>query len=288
MIDIHSHILPQLDDGAADFGISLEMLRTAAEDGITHIIATPHSRDGESTVTLDSIKDGVRRLNLIAAEHDVDIKVFPGTEWAVVRNISKLLKDGYGCLLAGSRYILIEYSPWQDSAFYKESVFEIMSAGYVPILAHPERYINILRHPNSLVRFVQKGGLVQVNATSITGLEGKVIRNFVFKMMKHNLVHFVATDAHSVGRRAPILSKAYDIVKKKFGADYCERLFCINGERVVQDERITVPEPISFRRRMFSMFKTREAGDPASGARGHGGQVLSPREAERQDVGAER
>ncbi|MDD4496095.1 MAG: hypothetical protein PHV32_17435 [Eubacteriales bacterium] len=258
MIDIHSHILPQMDDGAADFGCSLEMLRMAANDGITRIIATPHSKDGISTVVLESINDGVRRLNKIAEEHDINIEAFAGTEWLVEPDIPKLMKDGYGCVLAGSRYILVEFSPWQDPAFYRESIFEIMATGYVPILAHPERYSGVLKHPNTLFRYVQKGGLVQVNATSITGLEGKEVRNLVFRLMKHDLVHFVATDAHGVGRRSPVLSKAYGIVKKKFGADYCEKLFCTNGEKVLRDERITVPEPISFKRRIFGLLKPKD------------------------------
>jgi protein-tyrosine phosphatase len=251
VIDIHSHVLPKLDDGATDFDFSLEMLRIAERDGITCIIATPHSRVRDMTIDLQSIVDGVKRLNQIAEENNMNVKVFAGTEWDIVLGIPKMISNGFGCSLAASRYLLIEYSPWQDIAFYQEQFFEIMAAGYVPILAHPERYASLLRHPNDLYRFVQKGGLFQVNAASVTGLEGPRMRKFVFSLMRHGLVHFVASDAHDTGKRAPVLKKAYIKVSRRFGKDYADKLFRLNGKCVLNDERIIVPEPIRFRRPLF-------------------------------------
>lgn len=247
MIDIHTHVLQHMDDGAADENIALEMLRIAVVDGITEIIATPHSQVGKEIITRDEIDREVAALNRTAEKEGLNITVSSGCEWSVVSGIPELINKGYGCPLAGGRYVLLELAPWQDLSFYNNAIYEIMIAGYVPILAHVERYNSVLKHPGDLSRAIRKGVLVQVNANSICGNSGRKVRAFVMNLIKHRMVHFVSSDAHNTDNRAPVLSKAYGIVEKKFGAAMAEKLFYTNGFKVINDEQIYSDDPVYIR-----------------------------------------
>lgn len=244
MIDIHSHILPEIDDGAKDADTSGAMLRMAAADGITHIIATPHSLPGEYAVEFSRVKENVDRLNEYAGKENLDVKVYAGTEWSIGSGISGRIKEGFGCRLAESRYVLVELPMWQDPEYYKSSFYELMIDGYVPILAHPERYASLHEKPDLLERMISKGMLMQVNATSITGSEGRQIKRFVNKMIQRGQAHFVASDAHGTIRRPPVMSGAYRIVKRRFGRDTADALFTYNGMAVINDEEIITREHI--------------------------------------------
>lgn len=244
MIDIHAHIIPDIDDGAKDSDTSLKMLRMAAADGITHMIATPHSLPGEYAVEFPRVKEKVDRLNEYAEKENLGIKVYTGTEWSIGNGISKRIKENFGCPLAGSRYVLVEIPLWQDPEYYKSAFYELMLDGYVPVFAHPERYGSLHEKPELLERMISKGVLMQVNATSITGLEGRAIKRFVYKMISRGQAHFVASDAHGTGRRPPKLSGAYNIVKRRFGQDTTDALFIANGMSVINDEKIIIREHI--------------------------------------------
>lgn len=244
MIDIHSHILPRLDDGSTNANVSFEMLEIAAADGITGIIASPHSQAGKDLITKEAIDREVDALNQRAQKEGLGISVLPGCEWSVVSGIPELIEQGFGCSMAHGRYLLLELSPWQELSFYRNAVFEIMIAGYVPILAHAERCSSILRHPSELLRAIQKGVLVQVNANSVCGRNGRKIKTFVLNLIKKRMVHFIASDAHNTDSRPPMLSEAYEVVKKKFGEDTAQRLFYANGLKVMHDEQIYLDDPL--------------------------------------------
>ena len=209
MLDLHSHILPGVDDGAPDMDVSIEMAGTAVADGIQMIVATPHINfDYE----LDPLEIGRRvgELNLALAERNVPLGVLPGAEIAISR-LNTLEQDVLRTLrLGGGPYLLVE-SPYAGSTPYLEDVlFDLELRGFRTILAHPERCPMFERDRDRLARLVERGVLCSVTAGSMAGQFGRRVKTFTVHMFRERLVHDVASDAHDDHRRRAELRWAFD------------------------------------------------------------------------------
>jgi len=239
MIDIHSHILPELDDGAPDPETSLAMAKTAVSEGIRSIIATPHFIEGSAeTAKKEVVVERVEELNSCLKAHNIDLTIYPGNEIFISPEIPELLKKGELATLNNSRYVLLEL-PMGSIPVYTESVlYEIQLLGLTPVIAHPERNREIIENTGVTGKLADKDVLFQMNAGSITGFYGSSVKKTAWKLLREGIVSFVATDAHNNRSRTPAVREAYEAVRRKFGESMALELFSYNPERVLTDEGV--------------------------------------------------
>lgn len=237
-IDIHSHILPGLDDGSDSFEMSMQMLRCAADDGISGIILTPHNKPGHRHRLFSEIMSRVEGLRKMLSEAGISIDLYMGSELYYRNGLLGEFENDIAGTLAGSRYVLVEFNPPEDYEYIRNGIYALLTGGYYPILAHAERYRNVCAEKSRIDDLIEMGCYIQVNAGSVMGKAGPKSKRFVRNMLKQRQVHFVATDAHDMGKRAPHLSDCAYFIRKKYGGDYSQQLFCENPLHVIRDEEI--------------------------------------------------
>jgi protein-tyrosine phosphatase len=227
MIDIHCHILPALDDGPLDIEGSLAMARVAAEDGIRVIVATPHITGDRLGVTPEVIRERVRELQSAIDIAGIPIGVLPGAEHELSDRLSERVRQGQAMTIAdGGRYILVEM-PFTGGQMLlvEHAVFALQLAGLTAVIAHPERSSAATgRQSDMLRRLSQRGCLLQVNAGSLLGWEGRRIRDAARRLLRAGLVDVLATDAHNLRDRRPALSPCARYVGRFAGAGAFEEL----------------------------------------------------------------
>src|SRR5580704_17516662 len=201
MVDIHCHILPGIDDGSKSWEMTAEMCRMAAQDGITHIVATPHSNDVYEY-------NRERYTEMLGQLHDAGdgkLTFSLGCDFHFsYDNIQDALANPRRYTIGDSQYLLIEFSDYGIPPSVKQGVFAITSRGMVPIITHPERNRPLLNRPEEVLPLVEQGCLVQVTANSLTGAWGARSKKMVEWLLKREAVHVVASDAHDPVHRRPI------------------------------------------------------------------------------------
>lgn len=237
-IDIHCHIMPGVDDGAKDAETSLEMLRIAQKNGIQHIVLTPHHKPMHHNVSPDHNKKYTKALWELAQKNGIDVKLYSGNEIYYSDETFDELVSGRICTLAGSDYVLVEFHPTNPYKAIHNAIYQVQAAGFIPVLAHVERYSDMVSHASYVQEMVDMGCYIQVNASSIMGKYGFGISHFTKKLLKNHLVHFVASDAHDTDGRAPQLSECREFVGRKFGNEYSDRLFWNNPMCIINNEVI--------------------------------------------------
>ena len=236
IIDIHSHILHDLDDGPADLKTAIEMCRTACSNGTSDIIATPHIFHKSFDVDFKTAKSRFTELKKELKKEELSIEIHLGFECRINENlIHKLIKSPEYTLCGKGKYFLLEL----DSLFvpppdFDTFIFESRSKGLRPILVHPERYYRHLKEITMLEGLVERGLQIQVTAASITGRHGKGLRKFTEKMLKTGIIHFVASDIHCLDSDEYELRDAYDRVTRLVGEERAKALF-INNPRMIID-----------------------------------------------------
>ena len=240
MIDLHCHILPGVDDGAKNLEESLEMARIAESEGIKKIINTSHYHPEFEYIMGDSLLSEVQKFNKILKENNIDIEVFIGNELYYSDNLLEYIENKDFYTLNNSRYLLIEFSPTSFPKNIGDIVYELKIRGYIPILAHVERYRAVHENINLIKNAIKEGALIQINASSLTSKGPKEFERVCNDLIKQNMVHFVATDAHSSTRRRPLIKDAYDVVCSKYGESLANNLFNLNAQKVLNNEEIIV------------------------------------------------
>ncbi len=232
-IDIHSHILPALDDGARTTEQAVNMLKLAEEQGIRHIIATPHNMPGKGCPPYTVVQEKVNRLQKICEEEGIGIQIGVGTEYFFREEVLELLEKEEIISLNGSEYVLVEFDPSVEKRYFRNALRNVLANGYRPVIAHIERYVNIVNDLIFVDEVKKMGALIQVNAASVVGENGRQSKTLVKKLLKEHLVDFVATDAHSDGRRGPYMQKCGILLQKKYGSEYANKLLFQNAiERI--------------------------------------------------------
>jgi protein-tyrosine phosphatase len=223
MIDIHNHLLPALDDGASGMAETMRMCRIAAADGIRTIVATPHSFNGEFVNEPAKIKFLVKRLNEDLSKEGLDLRVVPGMEIRIIPNMMELLSCGKLLALNEGRYFLIEFPFAHVPAAFDNFLANLRAENYGVVIGHPERNLHIQRNPEWLAGILERVDswdlIVQISADSITGFAGRTAYVTARKLLKRNLVHIIATDAHSSVNRPPKLSNAVAAAAKIVGEE---------------------------------------------------------------------
>lgn len=256
MIDIHSHIIPNIDDGSKSYEMSLEMLKRAEESGTKKIIATPHFFKGYWTESYISIKNKVKELNRLAKENNLNIEIYPGQEVFFNNYILEDYKLNEIGTLAESRYMLIEF-PMDKINFQKaiDTIYELKIKGITPVIAHPERYMDFINDPEKINQFIDEGYLFQLNGGSITGLFGKEIKKTAETFLENNIYSFIGSDAHSNGNRNTSLREACEVINGiSRGAS---KRFEANGLALMNNEKVEFQgQKVKKKKRgLFSFFK---------------------------------
>ncbi len=241
MIDIHSHILWGLDDGAASLDVSLAMLRMAAQHGTTDIVATPHAN---LTYAFDPDLNAARVKELQEAAGPAP-KIHLGCDYHFYpESVAAAAADPARFSINGRGYLLIEFP---DVVIFRDTadlLDRLQASGLRPILTHPER--NWLLHPrlHDLAAWVSGGLLLQITAQSLLGRFGAQVRRFSEMLIERGLAHFVASDAHDAEDRTPRLDEAYARVARSYGEDLAEHLFVVNPRCVLDGRPLPAqPEP---------------------------------------------
>ncbi|MFK3936227.1 tyrosine-protein phosphatase [Alkalihalobacillus sp. NPDC078783] len=256
MIDCHCHILPGLDDGAKSLAHSIEMARTAVDEGITTIIATPHHENPYFNSTSEQMLNGVQELNRALEAEGIPLEIMPGQEIRMFGDLLKHLSLGYSVPLSGSgRYVLLEFPTNSVPAYTERLLYDLAVQGYIPVIAHPERNKVFLDKPEKLFNFVQNGALTQITTSSLTGDFGKNIQTFTNQLIEANQAHILASDAHNLEARTFRMKKAFELIEHSYGNDLVYDLQ-LNAECILLNKNIVVEPPSHVKKRkIFSFFR---------------------------------
>ena len=255
MIDIHAHILPQIDDGAQSKTMAFEMCKIAAGSGVTDIIATPHMLDlyaGDEFAQKVNVR--VQFMNELLAEQGVALTVHKGAEVYASKDIL-YSPDLHDFTLAGSRYLLFEFDFAQATLDYaKEVISVILAQDLVPVLAHPERYRFTLSNFENINRLADCGALFQCNLGSLTGELGRREAVLAREMVNAGAASFLATDAHRVKFRNTDIKGMLDVIKenrKKVNLSGIEKMLLENPRKVLQGETVEHPRFETLKKKLF-------------------------------------
>lgn len=218
MIDMHTHLLPGIDDGAADWTETLRLARAAAAEGITEVVATPHHANGRDLNPASGVLELVREANDRLAAAGIPLTVRPGQEIRVHDDLLDAWSRGELLALNQSNYVLIELPPDFIPKGMPDLLHELDMLGLRAVIAHPERNAEIVRHPERLGELVEAGAYAQVTAHSLLGGFGKRIERQAWSLCERGWIHLVASDAHHVDRRGFRLLQAYDRIGQELGA----------------------------------------------------------------------
>jgi len=247
MIDIHTHILPNVDDGSGSWEESLALIKKARNDGVKGLVCTSHIYD---VLNQEIESDWIRKFQELkrrVQQEQIEIALWLGAE--IHCNAKFDTRSRLFTLNGNGKYTLMELPLQEFPINAEETLFQLSIKDYVPILAHPERNGSIIQKPSIAYEMVMRGILLQVNAGSITGVFGKRIRRLALDFIDRDLAHFVASDCHNTGRRSIYLKEAYKKVKKRWGTEKADLLFKLNPLRAVQGKSIPVASPISFEKK---------------------------------------
>jgi protein-tyrosine phosphatase len=229
-IDIHCHILPGIDDGPESVEKSLEMVKMASDDGISHIFCTPHVYPGVYDTKADSIKQARDELQSMAPN---GTKLFVGGDVRITPDLMERLARQEVPTLNGSPYLLVEFPSQFIPHYTSRLIFNLRQNGLIPIVTHPERCAYFARDFTGLRVLREQGCMFQLTAMSLLKDVGREVRKVTLSMIECGFADFIASDAHSTGHRAPILSRAYEEVQRQFGKHLAQKIFFENPQKIL-------------------------------------------------------
>lgn len=251
MIDIHSHVLYGVDDGARTLEDSLAMLRMAAEHGTTDIVATPHASP-EYVFEPETIR---LRLEEIAAAAGGTIRVHTGCDFHLsFDNIQDALANPRKYTIDHGRYLMVEFSDLLVFHNTSEIFDRLLQAGMIPVITHPERNSLLRQRLDKMAEWVAAGARVQVTAQSLTGRFGKRAETFSQTLLERGLIHVIASDGHDVQHRPPVLDQAYAWLKTHYSEDLAKLLCVTNPGAALSGEPMRTPDPAGKARRGWLSF----------------------------------
>jgi len=243
MVDIHTHLLPNIDDGAREYEEALEVIKLAENTGFTDLFVTPHYIAGHFNNDKVLVDMMTKKLNEYLEDKDVHLNIYNGSEVYVCENLDKLVDENVIPTLNNSKYILIEIPMNMKIMYLDDIIYKLTTMGLVPILAHPERYSYVQNDPNFLLELIQKNVLIQSNYGSLIGQYGKTAEKTLEKLLKNNMVHFLSTDTHGQGYVYENMPKILSILNKIVDKKTVNLLTKENGEMVIHNKDIEIIEP---------------------------------------------
>ena len=232
MIDIHHHLLWDLDDGASSLETSLAMARVAAEDGITHVVCSPHA-NMHYAYDSDVVAAKIDELQRLLDKEQIVLKLGRGCDFHMsYENIQEAKADPTRYSINGHGYLLVELPDYSLPRGMTEILYELRLARLTPILTHPERNPTLQADEARMLDWLRGGLLVQVTAGSVLGHMGKKAERMSHQLLANRWVHFLATDAHNTTSRPPRMHAAFDLVAQRYGSDYAH-LLCVSNPLAV-------------------------------------------------------
>lgn len=241
MVDIHCHILPCVDDGAESLEDAVEMARMAADSGVEAIIATPHCNlpgAEEKNYISPALQRSFLALARAVKEADIPVSILPGAEVLCTPEVPELLRQGKLLTLAGSRYLLLEFFFDEDLEYMDDMLCAVARQGFVPVIAHPERYETVQRIPRVIERWFRSGYVIQLNKGSILGRLGRRSGQAAAWILSRGLAHVVASDAHSPLMRTPQMGELTEFLLQVCHPEYVDILLRDNPRRIAENRPI--------------------------------------------------
>ena len=258
MVDLHHHLLPGVDDGAVDVAAALQMATIAEAEGITTVVATPHTLDGVFDVDRARAAAALAEVQLAVAGAGLALQVRLAAEVRVHETVPQRLIEDPGLSLDGRGvYLLLELAHQGPPPALSDFLFRLAAAGTTALVAHPERNLAVRARPELAVEWAGRGTLLQLTAGSLTGAFGAPIRTCAEQLLRAGVVHVIATDAHSPGKRAPLVQEAFAAAAAIVGDDGAHELFVGNPSRIVAGEPVdSLVAPAARRRRcLFASWR---------------------------------
>ncbi|MHB1326467.1 MAG: tyrosine-protein phosphatase [Thermoleophilia bacterium] len=262
-IDTHCHIIPGVDDGSSDTDTSLAMARMAMADGITHIVATPHIVEGYYDGS--DREQRLAQLRKIFASAGIDLRLSAGAEVPMSTCLAGDKTFLKSLAINGGKFLLMETA---ETTFDQvaEAAYRVRLCGLYPILAHPERATFVQKQPSRLDEIMERDQIYcQLTAASIEGIFGKTIKKTSLILAKSGMIHLVASDAHSAGKRAPLLSNCYKILSGELGETAARAIMLQNPSRVLESSKLERPalDPgdIPNRGHFLKLFRRKQSSD---------------------------
>lgn len=240
MIDLHCHILPEVDDGAASEEESCLMARMAAESGVTALAATPHCGvPGQFENFADErLMDSFTGLERLLEREGIPLRLYTGMEVFVTEQTPRHLREGRLLTLGGSRYLLVEFGFDEEPDFAERMLGELLEADVVPVVAHPERYHFVQPQPERLLRWAEMGCALQVNKGSLLGRFGRRAAQTARWCLGEGCVHLLSSDAHSPWRRTTRMEEAWAYAADFDSPEIADFLLRDNPRRILEDRPV--------------------------------------------------
>lgn len=234
-IDIHSHILPGVDDGPNSMEETIRMLDMAIKEGISTIIATPHYEPGEDNPSVEYLIKVLDQVQEEALNINEDFKLYLGNEILYSESVVSLLQTGEALTLAGSRYVLIEFSYEISFKSMYQGINNLICHGFIPVIAHIERYYHIHRRPEMLEELVSMGCYLQMNCNSIIGGFMNTEASYNRRLVNNGLVHLIGSDCHRDRARKPIMQTAVNHLLRKCNDERVRMITSINPRKILEN-----------------------------------------------------
>lgn len=258
IVDIHSHILPGIDDGAENMEMTLEMLRNAEKNGTKEIVATPHYLLEYGDASISEVKALTHEVISVANKEGINIKIYCGQEVYYNESIVENYIQGKIGTINDSRYMLIELPMHGFDNNTIDILYELQVRDIVPIIAHPERYKPFREEPSLINKYIEAGYLFQINSGSIEGRFGETIKKTAQLFLENNIYNFIGSDAHNVENRNSGIQKSLELLDKssKNNAVTNIQIFEESSEKLINDYEIEfIGKKIKNKKSLFSFFK---------------------------------
>ncbi len=247
MIDFHSHILPNVDDGSKSVEETFELLEEAKNAGFEGVISTSHYMEEYYEVNVAERKVWINALAENLYKKNINLKLYLGNEIYFTENLINLLETGKATSINNSNYVLFEFPLNSNPMNMYDIIYDMLEYKLIPVLAHPERYSFVQKEPEIVYDLIQKGVLMQSNYGSILGRYGEKAELISRKLLENNMVHFLGSDVHKPNTIYPRIGEALDIIKEIVGREKLEELTTINPKLVLENRRIDIDEPREFK-----------------------------------------
>ena len=264
MIDIHSHILPGLDDGAKSLDDTLGIVRQLSKAGFKTLLATPHVLEGKDYLSPEEILATTEQVHRQVAEAGIPVEILPGAENYIFPDLANYMREGKLMTLGNTgKYLLVEL-PMLEIPHYADKVFfELQLLGVTPVLAHPERNKGLIDQPARLVEWAKKGVLFQLNFRSLRGRYGPKSQELAEMMLRSDLIHFLGSDAHRLSQRDLTYVEALQSVEEIVGEERFREVTLKNpqevlwGKVLLREREYVLKEPIRTKkmRKLWSLFR---------------------------------
>ena len=257
MIDFHTHILPNIDDGSKNIEETFSLIKEAEKAGFNKIISTSHYLEGFYESNHMDRKAWIDVLNSKIKEQNINVELFLGSEIYISDNIIRLIEEERASSINKTRYLLFEMPLNARPLNLYDIVFEMIRHKYIPILAHPERYFFVQKDIELIYDLIQNGVLMQSNFGSFTGFYGTEIQKTAKELLKRNMIHFLGSDVHRQNTLYREIPDALKMLKKYISQEKIEELTEKNASLVLENKTIDIYEPKNKKQSLFDIFKSR-------------------------------